>query len=435
MGEVREPRLRGLLTLASLVSERVYLSDVHLGDNKHFARSYSGDLPGGLYTQFEGLVKQGVVRLLLRDASVRPDRDESFPVNSFFDVYRSWQKQDVPAGWIVPPGDEEIIRFLKNLDKWVPEDAIERYRYLDQKELFIKEVRTLGSSPRTALWLGFDNNEESLHLRAAYDSILNKEWFSLTDFNILFHDVGLKSTSRPIAFHGLLNERAYSRSAGSALVGTDLRTMPLEDMFWPEEQKTSSDGLKRSVTPLEAILERARVTLDAPSLSVIADLSVDEVLELRGSAGTPYFDLMRKAADADYLANQKNLNDFEAQLAWRAGEYWQGVADYLARHHSGASYRVGKLAIVAGGRLPTNLGAIGKVLSFAVNVGLPAATGPQSLPVVQLAQGLAKACLRFLFYEKTPEWRSVRRVIPNRTWLTKSNAIVLPEQSADDWEM
>lgn len=434
MGEVREPRLRGLLTLASLVSERVYLSDVHLGDNKHFAKSYSARLPGGLYTQFEGLVKQGVVRLLLRDASIRPARDDSFTVNSFFDVYRSWQKQDVASGWIVPPGDEEIIRFLRDLDNWVPEGSIERYRYLDQKDIFIREVRALGSSPRTVLWLGFDNSEESLRLRAAYDAILNKEWFSLTDFNILFHGMGMKSTSKPVAFHGLLNEMAYSRSAGSALVGTDLSTMPLEDMFWPEEPPADSD-VPNGVTPLEAILERARVTLNAPSLSVIADLTVDEILELRGSVGRPYFDLMRKASNPDYLANQRNLNDFEAQLAWRAGEYWQGVADYLAQHHSGASYKVGKLAIIAGGRLPANLGSVGKVMSFAVNVGLPVATGPQSVPIIQLAQGLARACLRFLFYEKTPEWRSIRRVIPNRTWLTKSNAIVLPEQGEDDWEM
>src|SRR5579859_956847 len=113
---VHEPQLRGLLTLASLVSERVYLSDVHLGNNRHFADSYAARRRDGLYAQFERFAKQGIVRLLLRDSSVRPKVDERFEVNNFSDVYRSWQEQDPQVGWIVPPGDQKIIQFLGDLD-------------------------------------------------------------------------------------------------------------------------------------------------------------------------------------------------------------------------------------------------------------------------------------------------------------------------------
>ncbi len=423
---VPEPQLRGILTMASLMSETVYLSDVHLGDNDNFVRSFMRRRQLGLYTQMRELTKQGVVRLLLRDASVRPAVDSTFQVNSFMDVYRSWLAQDQDSAWIVPPGGEERQAFLQDIDSWVPSAAIERYSYLQTKEVFIETVRAVAESRVGSRWLGFDDPETSRELRSRYDRLIERDWFSLSDFYSLFQTAGLTPASTPMLLHGLLNEVAYSRSAGSSLVGSDLHGVPLEDVFWPAQRDQSSSIPVRTATPVEAILEHAQKVMQAPDLSIVGLLKPGEVLELRESVGQPYFDLLNLALDNAYLSQQER---FDERLAAAAADYWQGVAEYLARRHPGATRRPRKLAIFLG-RLPAGVGQGARNLfSFAVNVGLPAA-GDLGVPGTGLAALLAKGMggtLRFLFVAETEELQRIRRVIPNRTWLTRSNALVMPE--------
>lgn len=427
---VPEPQLRGLLTLASLMSERVYLSDVHLGDNENFVTSYLRDRPLGLYAQLRALIQSGVVKLLLRNASVRPSVDSALEVNSFLDVYHNWLAQDQDSSWILPPQGDERIRFLTDLDSWVPGTAIARYDYLQTKSIFIDGVREAASLPAARSWLGFDNSEESRRLRARYDALLARDWFSLSDFYSLFQDAGFKASSPPMLLHGLLNEVAYSRTAGSSLVGTDLHDVPLENVFWPDAEHSSGNPLPHARTPVDAILEHAIKVLDAPDLSVVALLSADEVMELRESAGQSYFDLLNLALDSAYLAAQTN---FEKRLADAAADYWQGVSEHLALRHPGATHGPRRLALIQG-RLPEGLGQDGrKLFSFAVNVGVPAATvagGSEADAIGGLAQSFEGLDLRYLFIPETQELDRIRKVLPSRTWLTRPQATVLPR--ADD---
>lgn len=425
---VPEPQLRGLLTLASLMSENVYLSDVHVGDNKNFLTSFRRKKPLGLYAQLRQLTDHGVVKYLLRDASVRPQVGSSLAVNSFVDVYTNWLRQDDNNAWIMPPDGKDRSAFLGDLDSWVPEDSVERYDYLATKTIFIEAVRAVGSSPMGVSWIGFDNTESSKLLRRGYDAILDRDWFSLSDFYTLFQKAGFAANTTPMLLHGLLNEISYSQSRGSSLVGADLHGVPLEDVFWPGGSPASAEPSKpRTVTPVEAILERAHKVLEAPDLAVVALLSADEVMALRESSGRSYFDLLNLAVDENYVVGQ---NDFGRRLADVAADYWQGVAEHLAQFHPGATHRPRKLAILLG-QLPGGVGRQSrKLFSFAVNVGLPAASA-LGAPGVGVAATLAQKAssdhsLRFLFVAEAEELRRIRQVVPNRTWLTKSNAIVLP---------
>ena len=92
---VPERQLSGLLNLTCLLSERVYLSDVHLGDNANFYHSFLENRPNGLYSKLRSFTEMGFVQFLLRNMSYRPKATTPIiECASFSDVYRSWITQD-----------------------------------------------------------------------------------------------------------------------------------------------------------------------------------------------------------------------------------------------------------------------------------------------------------------------------------------------------
>ena len=420
---VPEAQLRGTLTLAALMSERVYLSDVHLGDNLNFFSSFLRNDDLGLYRQFRELTEAGVLRLLLRDASFRQGTGNTLPVNTFLDVYHNWIRQDASSAWIVPPGKTDRSAFLKKIDSWVPDSAIERYDYSEVKSIFMEVVRSFGTTEAATWWIQTGGHELT-HLRQEYDAILHKDWFSLSDFYSLFQRSGLQSDSGPMLLHGLLNEVAYSRFAGTSLVGADLAGVPLGTVVWPEDDASQE---LQTMTPVDEIMGRAARVLEAPDLSVVALLRSDEVMELRQTIGRSYFDMLNLALDPAYLGAQ---NTFELRLADAAAMYWQGIADHLSKAHPSATHRPRKLAVWLG-RMPLGVGrAMNRVFTFAVNVGLPALGqlgGPMIAPAANAASKVAiGTSLRFLFFAEADELRNVRRLIPDRAWLTRPTTLALP---------
>ena len=426
-GAVSERQLRGLLTLAALLSERVYLSDVHVGDNVNFLGSYLAGSRFGLYHHVRSLAEAGVVGLLLRTESFRPHAAvRSVECDSFADVYRSWRIQDPAAAWIVPPDDEVRLRFLADVDRWAG-PAIVRYDYVAVKHTFMDTVRGFVRSGQLARYSGgwFDAVPGS---HADYERLLERDWFSLADFYQFFQSRGASASHPLMLVHGLMNETAYSARLGSSLVGADLYGEPMEEVFWPAQDRR--DAVVESDQPLiQALLERAAHVLDAPALSVLGLISGEEVATLRDEQGRGYFETLHLVSDPAYLqANPRSIDAFSRALA----QYWEAIADHLRRNHPEATHRPRKLAMILGAGPGPLRRASKDSFSFALNVGVPvaAAAGALPAPVAPVAKELAtNISLRFLFLAESQELKRIRNVIPNGSWFTKANPAIFPPGS------
>lgn len=422
---VSERQLRGLLTLTALLSEHVFLTDVHLGDNANFLSSYLTGSPFGLYRHLQSLTECGVVSLLLRTESVRPHAaTPSFPCESFTDVYRSWREQDPAAAWIVPPDDDARLRFLSAIDGWAGNSVI-RYDYAAVKRTFMDIVRAFARAELI--------NQYAARLLTAmpsgegdYRRLLERDWFSLSDFYQFFQSRGVPVSHPVMLIHGLMNEVAYSANAGTSLVGTDLYGESLEEAFWPMAPQPETAAPGGAV--IESLLDRASDVLDVPALSVLGLLSGDDIAALREVHGRGYFEMLHLMADPGYVqASPQSVATFSRVLAG----YWEAIADQLRRRHPGATHTPRKLAIL----LDMAPGALRRVstesFSFALNIGVPAAAaaGVIPTPLAAISKTLAQsaaASLRFLFLAESPELKRIRAVIPNGTWFTKANPAIFP---------
>jgi hypothetical protein len=411
--------------LAALLSERIYLSDVHLGDNINFLNSYQSGSRFGLYRHVRSLAESGVVGLLLRTESLRPHAPvPSVACETFADVYRSWRVQDPDAAWIVPPDDEIRLRFLADVDAWAG-SAVVRYDYSAVKHTFMDIVREFSGTellaPYGRAW--FDALPGS---RSDYERLLERDWFSLADFYQFFQSRRMAANHPLMLVHGLMNETAYSTQLGSSLVGADLYGQPLEEAFWPTESTQEAGEPSRRLT--EILLERAVHVLDAPALSVLGLLTGDEITELRNEQGRGYFETLYLVSDPAYLLTSPHgIDAFSRALA----QYWEAIADHLRSNHPEATHRPRKLAIILGASPAVVRRASKGSFSFAVNVGIPAAaaSGAIPAPVVPVAKDLAaNISLRFLFLAESQELRRIRSVIPNGSWFTKANSAIFPDQ-------
>ena len=422
---VSERQLRGILTLAALLSERVFLSDVHLGDNVNFLHSYLGASPLGLYRHLRSLTESGVVSVLLRTESVRPGTaTPSFRCDSFADVYRSWRVQDPASAWIVPPDDEVRLRFMADIDGWASGSAT-RYDYAAVKRTFMDTVKALARADTftrhtAGVFSAMPGSE------ADYHRLLARDWLSLSDFYRFFQSRGVPASHPVMLIHGLVNELAYSADVRASMVGADLYGEPLEDAFWPADPETEPD--RPSGPVIESLLEHASSVLDVPALSVLGLLSADEIMGLRESHGRGYFEMLYLMNDPAYV---KGSPHGAAALCRALASYWTAIADHLARRHPEATHTPRKLAIFLDMTPGVLRRASRESFSFALNVGVPAAAAAGAIPAPIAAASktlaaTASASLRFLFLAESIELRRIRSVIPDGTWLTKASPAIFP---------
>jgi hypothetical protein len=411
---VSELQLTGLLNLTALLSPTAYLTDVHLGDNVHFFRSFASGKTSGLFAQLRGLTEAGIVHLLLRDRSVRPnlhDARKEIACGSFGDVYRSWLTQDPRAAWIYQDISEAREKYFADLDSWARGQSVERYDYVAVKLLFMQKLRDSlksGASP----WLTRAIGTMPSAIVPDYHDIMNRDWFTLSDLYSLFQRAGIEASDRLMIYHGLMNELAYCSATDASIVGVDRDGTPIEAEVWDKNQQL------KTVSVAE-LLERGHAVLDAPSLAVLGVISPSEIVELR-KYGQGYFDLLRLSQDAAFAS--ADLSQFGRRFVFAAVDYWRTICDRFAAAHPTLAKRQTKLAFFLG-----SLPLIGEWAQSAVSVGVDigraavAASNPLAGIVADAASPqIKRVSLRMLFLADSAEFRRIQSVIPNRAWFKRS---------------
>lgn len=427
---VPERQLSGLLNLSCLLSEHVYLTDVHLGDNANFFRSYLKHQPNGLYAKLRSLAEMGHVRFLLRKEFYRPSAATPIMIcNSFSDVYRTWIQNDPVEAWIYQVISGERAQYLEELDSWALGKATEPYDYQAVKSEFVRNIKRYCLT-NEAEWFRRALYRLSPSVKLEYLQLVSREWFSLSDIYRLLHSRGLSSSHEFILYNGLVNERTYSNALQASLVGVDQDPTPLEPLFWPEEDVAYTQVHAESMTAdaiFQRILEHASEVLDAPSLSVLALLTAEEIDTLR-KAGKDYFDLLALSHDPLFVGTNP---DFGGRFVRATAEYWNSICEYLICHHVGSTQKLTRLAIVLG-RLPAPLTHAAKSLfRLTLNVGPTVAKEavPGLKPAVAISEKVAKnLSLRFFLLCDTEELKKIRSVIPDRTWFARPGPFVTSDK-------
>ncbi|XVS64346.1 hypothetical protein ACQPYE_39925 [Actinosynnema sp. CA-299493] len=421
-------QLRGMLTLSALLSETVYISDVHIGDNANFLQSYLADSRLGLHRHVRSLSEAGIVRFLLRRESIRPDaKVSSFPCDNFADVYRSWRAQDPDTAWIIPPQDDLRLRFLQSIDEW-SSNALVRYDYGAVKRLYMATVRNFFDAGLLGRFAG-DLIASIPNLETEYAAVLKRDWFSLSNMYDFFQSRGVAASHPVMLVHGLMNETCYNHALGSHLVGADLNNVPLEETFWPDMQESgvARPGIGAANTA-EQLLAQASHIIKAPALSILGLLTGEEISFIRDSYSRGYFDLLHLMNDPSVLGNTEVLLK---QFVRTTAKYWENICDYLAENHAEATRRPRRLALLAGATPRSVRRASHNTFSLAVNVGIPVASEASGLLGLglQASRMIAeKLNLRLIFFAETEELAQLRSVIPGSAWMTKSAPALFPAQ-------
>lgn len=404
---VSEWQLLGILNLSALLTPKVYLSDVHLGDNLHIFNSYSSKAPLSLYQQIVALTKAGVINVLLRDKTIRPQQDNAeFEISSFEDVYRSWRAMDPARAFINQDASDTRGDFFKSLDDNLPRAATIRYSYSGVKRRFIDDVRTSANRVGPS-W--FKLTLETLYpeQRKEYERILAREWFSLSDIYNFFQSNGQEHLGLSAMFaHGLLNESVYSHSVDCDLTGFDTETAFVEERIW-RPNPVSNVPLKG--LGHQALAERADAVFDAPSLSLLALLTAEQIVEIR-EMGRAYFDFATHRQRMSQV-NSATAN-YSREFIYHASTYWQTICEYIGQRHQGAAKQPRKL-ILFFGELPAPFSRISEE-AFRFTLGL-ASEGALGGDASGIKKAIAKVA-QFVFLSDTEEMRRLRDVLPFGVW-------------------
>lgn len=401
---ITEWQLLGVLNLSAILTPRVFLSDVHLGDNLHIFSSYRGS--GQLYRQIVELAQRGVVCPMLRDRTIRPQHSEAeIRVDSFEDVFRSWRQLDKRQAWINQ--DQSAVReeFFRALDRDLKDAAIRRYDYADVKARFMHDTR-VAASAQGATWFTDAMHRLTRDQRSEYDSILRREWFSLSDIYAFLQATGIADVGlSALLAHGLVNESAYSTAIGCNLTGYDTESAFVQERIWRLDPVATLTHHPK-VTEQE-VSEHAATVLDSPSLSILALLNADEIVSLR-ELGRSYFDFAEHSGRAHRFASEK---EFQREFIFHAKNYWGAVCDFVSRTHAGSARKPRRIAVFFN-QLPGPLSRISEqTFRFVLTLGAETAVGSESA-LALVAQRLAQ----FVFLTETEEMEQIRRMLPIGVW-------------------
>lgn len=403
---VTDWQLLGILNLSALLTPRVFLSDVHLGDNLHIFASHNRTSKSDLYSQIVALAQAGILIPLLRDRTVRPQySDADVKVDSFEDVFQSWRKLDPQQAWINKDVSVARADFFRSLDHDLRNVPLIRYDYAAVKTKFMKDTRTAASAAG-ASWFIDTLRTLGPTERRAYEAILSREWFSLSDLydflqSLPAQDVGLSA----MFAHGLINEGAYSAEVGCNLTGFDTETAFVEERIWRLDPVATNLGESSASKGL--LIEQAEAVFDAPSLSLLSLLRPAEIIAIR-ELGRPYFDF---AAHASHKAAETADDEFRREFSYRARSYWEKICEYIAQTHQGAAKRPRKMALFFK-HLPWPLSKISEEsFRFTLNLGGEATVGGAS----GISASMARIA-QFVFLADKDEMKSLRRVLPMGVW-------------------
>lgn len=407
-----EWQLNGIINLAALLAPRLLISDVHFGDNFHFFRSYISQQPNGLYNRVRRLSSAGVITFLLRDQAIRIDHasgsQQSREIESFYDVFRAWKEFDPPDAWIFKEFTEERRQFFREVDTWLKKCPVQRYNYVDLKHEFMQLTRKALSFNK-APWAPSVLSGLNTKILEQHRNIIDREWFTLSDFYDFFQRCYPNTGRIPLLYHGLLNEIAYSHYTSSNIVGFDQYEIPIQSSIWGAIDETNStEKFTSQEHAITKFLEYAVSVIDTPSLSLLALLKPEEILELR-EYGRGYFEFMEHQQRTKFspLSNLETINSLSYTAIW----YWEKICDYLALRHPSPAKKPSKLALFFN-RLPTPISKIlPNAFHFAVNLGREA-----TFDRVPTAQKLVGRLIHFVFFTDREEFVKLKQVIPNNSW-------------------
>ncbi|HUY85821.1 MAG TPA: hypothetical protein VMU77_01800 [Acidimicrobiales bacterium] len=412
---VHESRLTGILNLSCLLSPVTYISDNDIADNRHFFSSFLAGDRLGIYQRLRLFAEMGILRILLRDQTYRPTAQ--YDIETFTDVYKAWLEQDPIDAWMLQEVGPSRLDYFRNLDQWATGTVLSRYSYRELKMRFMENVR---SASRLEIPSGYLDAILALpeEMRDDYYRLIDREWFSLTDFIYLFQKGHLPSDHPAMFFQGLMNQVTFCGEAGSSLVGAD-SDGSLESELWEPhnaQREMTSVGLAE-------LIERADEVLDGPSLVVLSDLRPDEIAFLRAK-GAAYFALLNLASDDEYWA--RDHPHFGRQFVRAAVTYWAEVCQYIQSNYSAVVENPTRLAVFLGYD-PGVITGVQSAFSLALEAGSSTAGTISGInPLVEVSKkALSMVKLRFLFLTPTEELDRIRAVLPNKFWFRRSRPQVL----------
>jgi hypothetical protein len=399
-------QLLGILNLSALLTPTIYLSDVHLGDNSHIFNSYLNRSETKLYRQIVELSKVGVLFQLLRDRTIRPHHTNAeFPVASFEDVYQSWKQMDPSQAFINQDTSDAREKFFKSLDLDLPRASTLRYDYAAVKRKFISDVREAANVDQSG-WFQSALKTLNAQQRQEYDRILRQDWFSLSDIYNFLQSTGQKDVGLSALFaHGLLNEGAYSKTIDCDLTGFDTEEAFVQERIWRPDPVSKLQLGEKGTAGLE---ERADAAFDSPSLSLLALLTPDQIVEIR-AMGNSYFDFAahRKRTGAD-----PTDISFQRDFLYHASNYWQSICEYIAERHPGGAMKPRRLILFLG-QLPVPFSKISeKAFRFTLSLGSESAIGGD-VPGLKMA---ISRIVQFIFLSDTDEMEKLRKLLPFGVW-------------------
>jgi hypothetical protein len=321
---LRPGQARALLNFAALFHEEIYLTDTALGDSQLIIDSFMKDTSGGLFQQVAGLMRAGILRVLVRDKVVVSGKQLFGPHPSIQEIFEGWQYRDRNV-WKGQTG------FTSNLDGQRRADYIrEAQGLLDEnsnaicwydpdvpKSAFRSTIRELLDVPSSTLSRAVDCLPNVLRRR--YYKASKDPWFTNAElWRVLREDPKHEST---IILHAHVNQQCFADLTESGQSTKEYPDISLSS-FNLELQKrkplTPSELHATHAPPknLEELLESAPVKFQTLGIELLEKLSLDQVIVLRQHA-KPMFALTRKV-----VKTEEELHTLRLTYLRAVEKYW-----------------------------------------------------------------------------------------------------------------
>ena len=374
---VRSPtQLLGVLNFSAFWNDVVYLNDIAVGDNAYLIESAINYLLRSpdteqhrLYISVAEFVRAGILRCHIRKRIVIKGEvlheETTHPlITQVFEGWYSAGGQDVFTCQLFGTARAHYNAAIDNLlgDKSSTVKRVERYDPDLVKPEFRRHIRAM-----------LDN--DSSELRKLVDGLpqeLASEYRRVCDANKFFTNVDLWKIIRNvpeakelIIAHGHINQQCCADQAHAGTTGQNLSALDVPALNWNLHVGETHELRARPIDMLDDLFERAEVVMEAPSLSLLALLTPEQIIQLRESAQNTVFALARRALQdpeiallRDAFSNQHTimkytaLDSFVREYIGALANYWRYICDFLERTYPMQARPKGRLAIFSHGNLP-----------------------------------------------------------------------------------
>jgi hypothetical protein len=411
-------QLRCLLILGALFNRRLYVHDTQLADNPHLLNAYARrhDSILNFYTLITDLISNGIIVVGLRDGTYMYQTDDLLVCNSLGDLVESWEKRDASTSWVIDPSSQTRRTLVNDLDRMLNRDGarLVQYSYQSIKTNFMQQVRDSFGDQHSELFRMV--TQRGLEFALAYEEITNRPWFSHSSIFSLLQVTGVPLGDPLVQIHGMFDEAAYAKWQKARLLACD----------WPEAPSKSPEVLLGNTSQSEqidgkllserALAQQALRIIDGPGADLIASLTGEEVIELRGFADE-LFKLQEVFEEPAY----GRATNFEEAIGNASAEYWDRICSYLRRTRPNMTRESTRIGIFLRRHLP----AISRIaerfvtvgLSSVVKVALDVTPGVRTLSESSrdiIAQHIS---LDFVFFGKSEGLKQLQSSMPKRGWM------------------